>query len=106
MRDAPATVGGVSSQALPFRLPVFLAMVWVLALFVGVAYSGTGTQQQRSVPPKKIATPEEEFKAVRQMAERGDADAQYALGDMYANGQSVPKDDAQAVSWYRKAAEQ
>ena len=25
---------------------------------------------------------------------------------MYANGRGVPEDDAQAVSWYRKAAQQ
>ena len=28
------------------------------------------------------------------------------LGVMYANGEGVPEDDAQAVSWYRKAAQQ
>ena len=28
------------------------------------------------------------------------------LGDCYYKGQGVPQDYAQAVSWYRKAAEQ
>jgi uncharacterized protein len=32
--------------------------------------------------------------------------AQYNLGVMYAIGQGVPEDDAEAVKWYRKAAEQ
>jgi len=32
--------------------------------------------------------------------------AQYTLGIMYDNGQGVIQDDQQAVSWYRKAAEQ
>ena len=32
--------------------------------------------------------------------------AQHRLGYMYANGQGVQKDDAQAVKWFRKAAEQ
>jgi hypothetical protein len=32
--------------------------------------------------------------------------AQYNLGVMYNNGRGVPKDEAQAVVWYRKAAEQ
>ncbi|TXJ02059.1 MAG: sel1 repeat family protein, partial [Aquabacterium sp.] len=36
----------------------------------------------------------------------GHADAQYNLGVMYDNGQGVDKDPAQAVDWYRKAAEQ
>ncbi|MGZ8942198.1 MAG: tetratricopeptide repeat protein, partial [Methylobacter sp.] len=30
----------------------------------------------------------------------------YNLGVMYANGRGVPKDEREAVAWYRKAAEQ
>jgi len=37
---------------------------------------------------------------------RGDAFAQNNLGFMYASGRGVPRDDVQAVFWYRKAAEQ
>ena len=36
----------------------------------------------------------------------GLAQAQYNLGVMYANGQGIPKDEAKAASWYRKAADQ
>ena len=39
-------------------------------------------------------------------AEQGDAVAQAALGVSYANGDGVPQDDAEAVRWYRLAAEQ
>ncbi|MFZ6743759.1 tetratricopeptide repeat protein [Undibacterium sp. JH2W] len=31
---------------------------------------------------------------------------QFNVGTMYSTGEGVPKDDVQAVSWYRKAAEQ
>ena len=34
-------------------------------------------------------------------AEQGSADAQYNLGVMYANGNGVPKDNTEAVKWYR-----
>ena len=34
------------------------------------------------------------------------ARAQYNLGSMYSNGDGVPRDHAEAVKWYRKAAEQ
>jgi TPR repeat protein len=34
------------------------------------------------------------------------AKGQYDLGVKYENGDGVPKDDAQAVTWFRKAAEQ
>ena len=40
------------------------------------------------------------------MAEQGDSKAQYALGFCYYSGTGVAKDDAEAVKWYRKAAEQ
>lgn len=42
----------------------------------------------------------------RKAAERGEADAQYWLGNCYAGGKGVEKNDAEAVKWYRKAAEQ
>ena len=42
----------------------------------------------------------------RRLAEQGDAEAQFNLGFMYANGEGVPEDDAEAVRWYRMAAEQ
>lgn len=39
-------------------------------------------------------------------AGQGDADAQYELGIMYAEGRGVPQNDAVAFAWYRQAAEQ
>lgn len=40
------------------------------------------------------------------LAEQGQALAQYNLGLLYAKGQGVSKDDAQAQQWYEKAAAQ
>ena len=40
------------------------------------------------------------------MAEQGDANAQYNLGNMYIYGNGVPENDTEAVKWYRLAAEQ
>lgn len=34
------------------------------------------------------------------------AEAEFNLGLMYAQGQGVPQDDAAALNWYRKAADQ
>jgi len=42
----------------------------------------------------------------RPLAEKGDANAQYNVGLLYARGQGVPEDFRQAAEWYRKAAEQ
>jgi hypothetical protein len=44
--------------------------------------------------------------ALRVRANAGDADAQFYLGFAYAKGQGVPQDYVEAVSRYRKAAEQ
>ncbi len=40
------------------------------------------------------------------LAEQGDASAQILLGVMYANGEGVPQDYAEAARWYRLAADQ
>lgn len=43
---------------------------------------------------------------IRPLAEQGDAVAQHGLGTMYANGQGVPQNDAEAIKWDRLAADQ
>jgi TPR repeat protein len=53
--------------------------------------------------PVQAQTPE--IDALRARAEQGDASAQHNLGVMYDNGQGVPEDDAEAVRWYRLAAD-
>lgn len=40
------------------------------------------------------------------LAEAGEADAQFGMGLLYANGFGVSLDDAQALKWYLSAAEQ
>lgn len=39
-------------------------------------------------------------------ARQGNAEAEYQLGQDYANGRGVPLDDADAAAWYAKAAAQ
>jgi TPR repeat protein len=46
------------------------------------------------------------LRLLRPLAEQGDAAAQYNLGQMYLLGHGVPKNNAEAVTWYRKAADQ
>jgi len=40
------------------------------------------------------------------LADTGDAAAQNRLGLIYQNGEGVSQDDAEAIRWYLKAAEQ
>lgn len=43
---------------------------------------------------------------VQKAAQLGDAESQYNLGVIYANGQGVPANYEEAVRWYTKAAQQ
>ncbi len=46
------------------------------------------------------------FRNCQSEAEKGDADAQYELANMYNSDQSGDKESEQAVFWYQKSAEQ
>ncbi|MGN6843432.1 tetratricopeptide repeat protein, partial [Neisseria sp. P0021.S006] len=48
----------------------------------------------------------QDYKKTLQAAEQGNAKAQFSLGKMYYKGEGVRQDYAQAVQWYRRAAEQ
>ena len=43
---------------------------------------------------------------MKEKAEKGDAQAQYALGLMYYNGEKVAKNYAEALKWFCRAAEE
>lgn len=47
-----------------------------------------------------------EMMKCRKAAEQGEADAQYRLGTCYAFGDGVETNEAEALKWYHKAAEQ
>src|SRR5262245_9693658 len=47
---------------------------------------------------------EEDVEAYRKAAEKGDVDAAYNLGVLYATGKGVKKDEKEAAKWYEKAA--
>ncbi|MBI5210387.1 MAG: SUMF1/EgtB/PvdO family nonheme iron enzyme [Elusimicrobia bacterium] len=68
------------------------AVKGLLCLLVGAAPA-------RSSPAPGAGRPEE----LRRLAAAGDAKAQSALGDIYAEGRGVPKDFKEAVKWYLMA---
>jgi len=78
-------------------MPLTTARPWLIAVLLGLL----------TLSPAKAAgdwqpwSPEEQAKA-----EKGDAQAQYILGNCYGNGLGVAKDKVEAVKWYRKAADQ
>ncbi len=42
----------------------------------------------------------------RKAAEQGHVDGQYALGDMYRDGNGVDQDHEESIKWLKRAAEQ
>ena len=93
-----------------YVLTLLLALAVVLGVIapsVGMARRGPEQPTQAKHPvPQKQTTAADEVKVLRQKAAQGNAKAQNDLGTKYAVGLGVPQDDAQAVVWYRKAAEQ
>jgi len=55
---------------------------------------------------KSAPAPVADLPALKAKAEQGDPQAQDQLGRLYARGQAVPLDYAQAAKWYRLAATQ
>jgi len=77
-------------QAAPHK-PASAAEIATLAIY-HKAWDGDGDEQA--------------FKKLREQAEAGDAMAQNCLGNFFAEGKFVAKDEAVALQWWTKAAEQ
>ena len=66
--------------------------------------------RQAAPAPERLAASEgaaegQPVADLRARAEKGDARAQFKLGDCYRTGEGVTRDIIQAVDWYRRAAE-
>jgi uncharacterized protein len=88
---------------------VALTVCWVLVSCYWV------WKYQKSIPDGSVANGVAAYerkdylvalKELRKPAEKGNAQAQYKVGRMYAFGEGVAKDLSLAQDWYRKAAEQ
>ena len=80
-----------------------LFCILLLALFVGQASAGPIDDALAAWARGDYAA---ELKITRPLALKGEAWAQTYLGDSYADGKGVAKNDAEALRWYRLAAAQ
>ena len=80
-----------------------LLMVSLLTCAGGVAIAQDYDVGLKAAQAGDFQTALKEWKP---LADQGHAGAQYTLGWMYANGEGVPEDDAEAARWYRLAADQ
>jgi TPR repeat protein len=81
----------------------FVFIYWVVN-FCCVAIPNIHAQTNAalaSVPIKSLSV-----EKLRHKADEGNSAAQCALGDLFVTGVGVEKSDAEAIKWYRKAAEQ
>jgi TPR repeat protein len=74
-----------------------------LVLAAAAAGAGPREDARRAFAKGDFATA---LKIYRQLAERGDADAQTAIAKMYADGLGVQFNPAEAAKWYRLASDQ
>jgi hypothetical protein len=65
-----------------------------------------GNILQDDILQRYVIVQKQKIKENWNMAKQGDADAQNEVGRYYQNGIGVAKDDAEATSWYRRAADQ
>src|SRR5208282_1272566 len=83
---------------------LFLSLVLALA-GCGQGESATSAVKTSGVAATNGSAPPS-FNEIKDGAARGDAKSEFNLGLCYARGDGVMKDEAGAVIWFRKAAEQ
>jgi len=92
-------------------LALIAAVVWV---FVPSNPVRTRAARQVQNPQPAQATGKvrpgpivpQDFAGLRQLAQRGDPAAQFAVGAHYATGEDIPQDYVEALRWFTLAAEQ
>jgi hypothetical protein len=104
MRPAPATGHFEAPPAKP--VTAFNETKAKAGEFDPVAFLAAGDETKAQAEDFDFEAYLAESNETKAKAEGGDAKAQAVLGWKYANGYGVPKDNAEAVKWYRKAADQ
>ena len=92
---------GVALDGLLKRLRYVIALQVVSFTLCGAAAQGASSPENTS-----LSMLQKEFVGLYLRAEKGDADAQYAVGMMYYSGRQVSQDKALAAVWFEKAAKQ
>ena len=73
---------------------------------IATVLASTQAPKSENATPPSTGVETATFDQLRQMAEKGDASAENALGLRYARGEGVKLDESEAVRWFTKAAEQ
>lgn len=84
----------------------FIKVVTVLVLVVGIGSECDAGPEEDKIAISLKRLHEKNISTLRPLGEQGDAGAQHYLGMFYEGGQLAPPDYAEALKWYKKAADQ
>ena len=79
---------------------------WRTAIVVVAAVGVVVAVSRASLGAQVLAHNDQALANMRTQAEAGDPLAQFDLGLLYHDGRNVPQDDAEAIEWYERAADQ
>ena len=85
---------------------MMLRLIPLILMLILTACASTGQILKRSEANFREGNYTEAFEQLRPLAEKDNADAQYAIGYMYYYGKGTEKDIIQAQKWIRHAANQ
>ena len=88
------------------RMFVFLAAVFLTVFACPVSGDDGNAELAAGNEAYEAQTYESAIKHFRKAAEKGNAEAQFKLGNCLYQGLGAEQDQAEAVKWFRKAAEQ
>ena len=83
-----------------------LTICLTLAVLLGSVGTSWGADFNKGLAAAQSGDFATALREWKPLAEQGDADAQYFVGNMYRQGLGVPQDYKTAVKWYTLAAEQ
>jgi V8-like Glu-specific endopeptidase len=82
------------------------AALALLILLLGLVAPATAAELDDAVAAAHAGDYTAALRRLSPLAEKGDARAQFDIGFMHAYGWGVPRNAAEALTWYRKAADQ
>ena len=89
-----------------FAKPLTAALAALLLACTAPAWADDHAQFQQGYTAYQAGNYAQALRLWQPLAQKGNAEAKFALGLMYDNGQGVAQNDQQAAAWYQKAANQ
>lgn len=83
----------------------YLAGIVAVVFLAGSASWTVWMMAERKFSDAQQASAGRQYSGIAKLAEQGDPDAEYKLGQMHVYGDGVPKSDKEAAKWFARAAQ-